>query len=63
MLDYLANKLNIPAMAGAAKLIDHAIERGFAEKRIRPLEIGGDMGTRAVTEEVVNLIAESKTII
>ena len=59
MLDYLADKLNIAAMADAAELINNAIELGFAEKRIRPIEIGGDMGTAAVTEEVVNLITES----
>ena len=59
MLEYLADKLNIAAMADAAELINNAIERGFTEKRIRPLEIDGNMGTRAVTQEVVNLITES----
>ncbi len=63
MLDYLADKLDIPTMADAAKLIDHAIEHGFTENRIRPFELGGDMGTKAVTEEVLNLIAEPKTVI
>ena len=61
MLDYLADKLDNPAMADAALLINNAIECGFTEKSIRPLEIGGDMGTRAVTEEVVRLISESGT--
>jgi 3-isopropylmalate dehydrogenase len=48
-------------MADAALLVNNANERGFTEKRIRPLEIGGDMGTRAVTQEVVELISESKS--
>jgi len=61
MLDYLADKLNIPAMADAATLINYAIEHGFKENCIRPLEIGGDMGTTAVTEEVINLITELGT--
>ncbi len=61
MLDYLAEKLNTPAMADAAQLINNAIEQGFIEKRIRPLEIGGDMGTRAVTQEVLKLIAETES--
>ncbi len=61
MLDYLADKLGITKMADAAQLIEDAIERGFAERRIRPLENSGDMGTRAVVEEVIKLITESKT--
>jgi 3-isopropylmalate dehydrogenase len=56
MLDYLSDKLDIPAMAEAAQLTNDAIELGFAEKRIRPMEAGGDMGTRAITREVVDLI-------
>jgi 3-isopropylmalate dehydrogenase len=37
-------------------LINAAVERGFDANRIRPREFGGDMGTRAVTDEVVSLI-------
>ena len=59
MLDYLSDKLDSAGMADGANLINDAIERGFLEKRIRPIEIGGDMGTTAVTEEVLKLIAES----
>ena len=56
MLDYLADRNACGAMTDAAALINHAVERGFGENRIRPAEFGGDMGTRAVTEEVVALI-------
>ena len=53
MLDYLADKTGNEAMREAAALIDGAVERGFGANRIRPREFGGDMGTRAATDEVV----------
>lgn len=53
MLNYLADKTGCVAMTEAAALIDNAVERGFGANRIRPKEFGGDMGTRAVTDEVV----------
>jgi len=58
MLDYLAERAERSAPAEAAGLIQDAVERGFAENRLRPVEFGGDMGTRAVTAEVLKLIAE-----
>ncbi len=56
MLEYLAEKTGCSAMIGAAVLINDAVERGFEANRIRPKEFGGDMGTRAVTDEVIALI-------
>jgi len=56
MLDYLADKNDCSAMTEAAMLINEAVERGFEANRIRPTEFGGDMGTQAVTEEVIALI-------
>ncbi len=53
MLDYLAEKTGSEAMGEAAGKIEAAVEAGFAANRIRPCEFGGDMGTRAVTDEVV----------
>jgi 3-isopropylmalate dehydrogenase len=53
MLDYLADKTGADSMREAGAAIDRAVEAGFAENRIRPVEFGGDMGTRAVTDEVV----------
>jgi 3-isopropylmalate dehydrogenase len=53
MLDYLADKTGNEAMREAGELINRAVENGFARNRIRPAEFGGDMGTRAVTGEVV----------
>ena len=53
MLDYLADKSGHQQLADAARAIETAVESGFAENRIRPMEFGGDMGTRAVTNEVI----------
>ena len=56
MLEYLAQKADRPALADAAALIDAAVYSGFEQNRIRPLEFGGDMGTRAVTGELLALL-------
>lgn len=53
MLDYLAEKLDVPAYAQAAQSIEHAVEAGFSANALRPMEFGGDMGTRAVTRAVL----------
>ena len=53
MLDYLAEKSGEPRYAEAAALIEAAVEAGFSANVIRPMEFGGDMGTRAVTGEVL----------
>jgi len=54
MLDYLAEKLDRPALADAADLINGAVESGFERNLLRPMEFGGDMGTKAVTVEVLS---------
>ncbi len=56
MLDYLAQKSDQPQLADAAGVIEDAVQAGFAENRIRPMEFGGDMGTTAVTSELLSLI-------
>ncbi len=57
MLDYLADKSGIAALTQAGEAIDAAVEKGFAQARLRPMEFGGDMGTRAVTREVLDQMA------
>ena len=57
-LNQVAKHENIATKASqkninAAHIIERAVEAGFAANRIRPMEFGGDMGTRAVTNEVV----------
>ena len=60
MLDYLADCHDDTNCEAAARLIDHAVQTGFESKRLRPMEFGGDMGTKAVTEEVISLVSEQK---
>ena len=59
MLDYLAERSQCSALEDAAMLVEAAVDKGFAEGRIRPMEFGGDMGTKAVTNEVIALLNES----
>ena len=56
MLDYLAEKADMPGLAQAAEAIDRAVEQGFARNALRPMEFGGDMGTRAVTGAVLEAL-------
>jgi 3-isopropylmalate dehydrogenase len=53
MLEYLGERSADTTLADAAGLIEDAVYRGFEEKRLRPAEFGGDMGTRAVTSAVL----------
>ena len=52
MLDYLADKLDLPRYAAASRLLDAAITNAFATHTVRPMEFGGDMGTLAVTKAI-----------
>jgi 3-isopropylmalate dehydrogenase len=58
MLDYLAERAGLDAPARAAALIEAAVARGFAENRLRPMEFGGDQGTRALTADLIGLVRE-----
>ena len=40
----------------AAEMIESAVYTGFSSGRLRPLEFGGDQGTRAVAREVINIL-------
>jgi 3-isopropylmalate dehydrogenase len=37
-------------------ILDAAIETGFALNRLRPMEFGGDMGTKAITLTLSSLM-------
>ena len=56
MLDYLADKLGQTALADAAAVIEDAVAQGFADNALRPMEFGGDMGTKAVTNELLSRV-------
>lgn len=53
MLDYLAENSGDVAYAQAAVLIEDAVQSGFAALALRPIEFGGDMGTKAMTDAVL----------
>ncbi len=59
MLEYLAAKLDCAEMREAGELIDRAVSRGFEQKRLRPCEFGGDMGTRGMTSAVIEMLRQS----
>lgn len=53
MLDYLSDQTGQAGYADAAMIIDGAVEQGFANNDLRPMEFGGDMGTIAMTKAVM----------
>ena len=54
MMSYLADKTGNPAYDDAALIIEQAVDHGFASNDLRPMEFGGDMGTKAMTEAVLS---------
>ncbi len=60
MLDYLCEKSGNQSLEDAAHLIDAAVQSGFEQNTIRPMEFGGDMGTKAVTTEIIRLVETAK---
>lgn len=58
MLDWLGERHGVPRLNEAAGVLEGAIERGFAEDRLRPMEFGRDQGSREVTRELMAIIAE-----
>jgi len=56
MLDWLAERHAVPACADAAALIDAAVVRALAEKRVTPCELGGTSGTADITRAVVERV-------
>lgn len=61
MLDYLADKTGTEAFAEAALLIEQAVMMGFEAQRLRPMEFGGDMGTKDVARELVRIVSDPDT--
>ncbi len=56
MLEYLADRSGEAVFAEAAGAIGDAVYRGFAQRRLRPAEFGGDMGTRAIGAALLELL-------
>lgn len=53
MLDYLAERSGDSRYSDAAARIEAAVDKGFAANALRPMEFGGDMGTKAITRAVL----------
>lgn len=58
MLDYLADRSGNQTYADAARIVEGAVNAGFEANRLRPMEFGGDMGTSAVTRELICVVEE-----
>ena len=58
MLDYLAETKNDEVYANGAAAINDAVQAGFEHNLLRPKEFGGDMGTKAVSKEVIALLSQ-----
>ena len=56
MLDYIHQTTGAGGYDVAAEQIDHAIATGFNANLLRPMEFGGDMGTKAITQQIAALI-------
>ena len=56
LLGYLAEKSGQDQLDCAAEMIETAVYTGFSSGRLRPLELGGNQGTRAVAREVINIL-------
>ena len=54
LLEYLAERLGDNRYADAAMVIEVAVEQGFTDGELRPMEFGGTMGTDAMTRAVLN---------
>ena len=63
MLDHLADRSGLEAPADAAALIEAAVDAGFAANRLRPMEFGGDQGTKALTDELIEIVKDPATTI
>ena len=58
MLAWLGDRHNSNACKKAAKILDSAVEKGFASGKIRPAEFGGPQGTQDVTAAIIEIIEE-----
>ena len=60
MLDWLGYQSDDEKLITAARLIDKAVEDGFAACALRPMEFGGDMGLKAMTKAVIDYVHSAK---
>lgn len=58
MLDWLAERSGSERAVLAARLIELSVEEGFRRNALRPAELGGSMGTRAMVAALLDLVGE-----
>lgn len=58
MLDWLGERHGIAQLGEAGAMIEAAVEQGFRQKRLRPMEFGGDQGLTQATREVLAIVDE-----
>ena len=58
MLDWHGQRLDNPKMSEAAALLEAAVQHAFASNDLRPMEFGGDHGTREATRAVLTSLAQ-----
>lgn len=58
MLDWLGGRHGIPAMQQAGAALERAVETGFASRRLRPMEYGGDQGAAAYTQALLAVLGD-----
>jgi 3-isopropylmalate dehydrogenase len=54
MLDWLAERSGVDALARDALKIERAVDAAFASGRVRPYELGGRDGTRAIADAIAS---------
>lgn len=60
MLDWLGYRSGNEKMVTAARVIEQAVEDGFAAGSLRPMEFGGDMGLKAMTAAVLDHVKTAR---
>jgi len=60
MLDWLGTRHKLQAMLDAASRLETAVDRVFAEQRIRPYEFGGSDGTASITRAVIDALTAAE---
>ena len=60
MLDWLGERHALAAATGAAQSLRRAVDQVFAERRVRPYELGGADGTQAIARAIMDCIAREK---
>jgi 3-isopropylmalate dehydrogenase len=54
MLDWLGERHDLEAVSAAARRLEGAIESGYREGALRPIEQGGNQGTTEVAKAVID---------